>query len=361
MLMIVSNSLSAVSLGQNVKAQQAQAPQPRAVSKESPTKEPGDLGSMSAYVSSEITPEWGFKGHELIHDEAVRALPSDMPEFFVDARERLVALASQPDRLKMRELPHLRIGRVDHWVSMERLEGVELPRDRYGYILASAEQGLALPGQSPEEVGTLQYSVAEHQHKLTAEFALWRNELERSGPDHPRTKQFQENAIYTAGMMGHYVGDASQPLHASVHHDGWNEDFEPNPEGFRTQRGLHREFENLLVNRNIHAEGVRARIGEFQTREGDPLDWAMDFLREAQGEVRNLYTLEKNGDLNPNRPSDEGVALAEKTLARGAQNLRDLWYQAWVDSEKVADSIRRPQGGDDHQHEHGQDGYLIAG
>ena len=44
------------------------------------------------------------------------------------------------------------------------------------------------------------------------------------------------NIIYIMGVMGHYVGDASQPLHTTIHHHGW---VGPNPNGYTTNRTFH--------------------------------------------------------------------------------------------------------------------------
>ena len=38
------------------------------------------------------------------------------------------------------------------------------------------------------------------------------------------------------GVMGHYVGDGSQPLHTTVHFNGWVGD---NPKGYTTKQTFH--------------------------------------------------------------------------------------------------------------------------
>lgn len=290
-------------------------------------------------LEPEPMPEWGVKGHALVHSEAMRALPAGMPDFFLKAADRVTALASHPDRWKIRELPHLRdSSRPDHWLSCEDLEGHSLPQDRYGYILMIDREGLAEPGRQPQALGTLPYQVAEMYQQLVAEFALWRNEMERSGSEAPSTLQYQENAIYVAGVTGHYIGDAAQPLHTTIHFDGWSSKAE-NPRGYRTRSGLHREFETLLVNNAVTAEAVRQKMGPCRRLEGDPLDWATSLVREAHDQVERLYRLEQEGQLDPAQPGPRGVDFAAERIAQGAQKLRDLFYSAWLDSEEVARRI----------------------
>ena len=48
------------------------------------------------------------------------------------------------------------------------------------------------------------------------------------------------------GVWAHYIGDASQPLHVTVHYNGWGD--YPNPDGFVAQPGLHAKFESDFVN-----------------------------------------------------------------------------------------------------------------
>lgn len=299
---------------------------------------------------------WGRKGHEIVPTEAALALPDTMPAFFVKNADRLAALGSQPDRWRFKELTHLAGSNVpDHYMNLEPVRDKDLPTDRYAYARMIQDSGLERGDSGPQYNGTLPYRVAELFEGLVAEFALYRMELERT-PDGGATaflRQLEENAIYTAGILSHYVADATQPLHATVHHDGWDEKLEPNPDKFRTKPGIHREFEVFLVNEGVKQEEVRKRIPAPQVFEGDPLALGVDLVKESNGLVKRLYKLESEGKLNPWRPHPEGIELATDRLARSAQVLRDLWYSAWVRSEAIAQANKdKPQ----NHHE----GFLLA-
>jgi hypothetical protein len=290
-----------------------------------------------------LQPQWGFQGHGLVQEVAAENLPEEVPQFFRDSVERLVGLASQPDRWKARDLKYLREATsVDHFMAYEQIKNHDLPDDRFGYVLMIEREGLNAPGQPPKWVGTLPYKVAELFQNLTLDFAIWRNEGQGLPPENPRRQALEENALLSAGLLGHYVGDAAQPLHSTVHHDGWNEKA-PNPNGFRTRRGLHREFETQLVAATAKEEEIHQRVAPARQWEGDPLDWGLGLVAESNGQVERLYQLEKNGDIDPRHPSEEGANFLHDRMAVGAQNLRDLWFTAWKESKRLAGRIDTPR------------------
>lgn len=290
-----------------------------------------------------IQPDWGHKGHGLVHEVAAENLPEEVPDFFVAGKDRMVGLASQPDRWKDRSLNYLRgATSIDHFMAYEQVEGRELPPDRFDFLAMVSEQGLEVPGLPAKYVGLLPYRVAELYQNLTLDFALWRNEGMSLPSDDPKRKALEENALVTAGLLGHYVGDAAQPLHATVHHDGWNVAAEANPHGYRTRRGLHREFETHFANAVADEQEVSRRLHPAKLLQGDPLAWGMGLVAESNSQVEHLYELEKEGQFRRWFPSEEGVSFLHDRVAVGAENLRDLWYTAWHNSESLARRIRRP-------------------
>lgn len=300
----------------------------------------------SHHHGQEIHPEWGAKGHGLIQEVAVENLPQDVvPDFFTDSKERLVGLAGQPDRWKPHQLSYLRgATSVDHFLAYEQIQGLELPADRYDFIAQVQSEGRNVPGAAPKYVGFLPYRVAEMYQNLTLDFAIWRNEGQNLDPSDPRRQALEENVLTSAGLLGHYVEDAAQPMHATVHHDGWNTVAAGgNPQGFRTQRGLHQEYEIDLVNAHVQEEEIQRRVGEPKKFDGDPLQWGLGLVAESNTQVEKLYTLEKNGELKVDNPSQRALEFMHDRMAVGAQNLRDLWYTAWLESENLAKGLYKPR------------------
>ncbi|MBI2364803.1 MAG: hypothetical protein HYV01_07345 [Deltaproteobacteria bacterium] len=70
------------------------------------------------------------------------------------------------------------------------------------------------------------------------------------------TRAIEFNILYYAGVLGHYVGDGSQPLHTTSHHHGR---IGGNPKDYAMDEGLHRRFEVEFV-RNIKAEDLQELI-----------------------------------------------------------------------------------------------------
>jgi hypothetical protein len=132
------------------------------------------------------------------------------------------------------------------------------------------------------------------------------------------------------------VGDASQPLHSTIHVNGWRPEV-PNPNGYRTTPGIHREFETEMLNHTtIDPHEVQQKMAPPQALLGDPLQWAVGIIQESNSQVERLYQLEKAGNLKPDQPTPQGIDFAEERLAKGASNLRDLWVSAWTASEALA-------------------------
>src|SRR5439155_18978918 len=84
---------------------------------------------------------------------------------------------------------------------------------------------------------------------LTTSFMLWRNAPARTGDERRVKRQIEENIIYAAGLLGHFVTDAAQPLHTTVAGNGWSPRL-PNPKGY-LGRDIHKRFESDYVNAAI--------------------------------------------------------------------------------------------------------------
>lgn len=330
-------------------SQKSLAPTPSpARSKEGP-QETGDRFDSPCEVASEdeIHPSWGARGHSLIQEVAVDTLPqAKLPEFFSKGKERIVGLASQPDRWKPSQLGYLKsASSLDHYFAYEQLKDIlEFPADRYDFLSKVQEEKLGVPGAAPKYVGFLPYRVAELYQNLTLDFALWRKEGEHLPKDDPKRLALEENALTSAGLLGHYVEDACQPLHATVHHDGWNSKAAGgNPNNYREERGLHRQLETALVNANVKDEEIKKEVAAAKHWKGDPLQWGVGLIADSNAYVDKVYKLEQKGELDPAQPSQEAMDLVHSRMATGAQNLRDLWYSAWLDSKMLAWKLFPPQ------------------
>src|SRR5207244_2207517 len=100
----------------------------------------------------------------------------------------------------------------DHFFDSERWGAIStIEPDRYLFMEKVAERKIKL-----DRIGYLPYAIIENYGRLVNAFRHWREARTASDRDTARA-----NAIYYAGVLGHYVGDGSQPLHVSIHFNGW--------------------------------------------------------------------------------------------------------------------------------------------
>jgi hypothetical protein len=139
------------------------------------------------------------------------------------------------------------------------------------------------------------------------------------------------------GVMGHYVGDCAQPLHTTIHHNGWVGE---NPAGYNARPGIHAWIDGgFIAKTGIAYADLASRVTPAQ-----PLSLAavpagqdafftavMDYLDEQHQLVEPLYALEKAGKFKGGSAGEsaEGRAFIEGQLLRGSRMLSDIWLTAW--------------------------------
>ena len=200
---------------------------------------------------------WGNSGHTNVNLNAARKIPQSMPAFLrtPSARARIAYLGPEPDRWRGTTEYSLNNAQApDHFIDLERIQGLgDLPRGRYEfYKLLYAKRAVTKTNPDdylPEKVGLQPYITMEVYERLKAAFREYRK-LKAANQS---TDPVEQDIIFYAGWLGHYVGDGSQPLHTSVDYDGWVED---NPRGFATGQGLHWAFEGVFVDKNIKVRPI---------------------------------------------------------------------------------------------------------
>jgi hypothetical protein len=290
---------------------------------------------ISLFLAPRAALAWGDKGHEIVNRLAAEGMPAETPRFFRDAVERLAYLGPEPDRWKARggasDTRMLdRATAPDHFLDMEFVAGFALPPDRYDYLRALQANGVVSGDVKLETPGFLPYKVAELTQNLRRQWELWRAAPTRTRADRERKRQIEENILYVAGTLGHYVGDGSNPHHTTWHYNGWVVAREPNPEGFTTERGVHQRFEIDFVNRAIAIGDVRPHVAALRPV-GDVFEATLVYLKASHALVRDLYRLDKRGAFAaPGNAAagDEGKRFAVQRLAAAAAMLRDVWAAA---------------------------------
>lgn len=273
---------------------------------------------------------WGFDGHRMVGRAATEDLPEDVPAFFSGAVAQLAYLNPEPDRWRDDELTAMNEAwAYDHYIDLENVpDGALDAPDRFGYLEALYAAGLDRPHES---AGFLPYRIHELYQRLATGFARWRT----AGSDRERG-WIEQRIIHDAGVLGHYVADASNPHHTTIHYNGWAESA-PNPEGYTTSEDFHWRFESEFVSAHIDYDDLAAAVPAGAKAAADVRQTILDFILATHDEVIPLYELEKAHGFDPgSAPTPETAAFALERLAAGATMLRTLWYSAWVESEELA-------------------------
>lgn len=269
---------------------------------------------------------WGEQGHLIVGGAAAAALPASMPAFFRGRAAQLRWLNPEPDRWRAESLPEMNEGfRYDHYIDLENVPATALrAEDRYAFLeLLYRTTELAAP---EVDAGFLPYRILELYQRLESGFRRWRAEPS------PRERDWiEERIINDAGILGHYVADASQPHHTTIHFNGWAPGA-PNPRGFTTARDFHSRFEASFVSAHVRLSDVRPLLATPRAL-GDPRTAVLGFIRATHGELETLYALEKRFGFDPGGPAAPAtVDFTARRLAAGADMLSTLWYTAWVRS-----------------------------
>lgn len=270
---------------------------------------------------------WGATGHEMAARAALGGLPEELPGFFRATGEQLVWLDPEPDRWRSRVLDEMdEAWSYDHYIDLENVPpGALDASDRFAFIRALHRAGLERP---EVDSGFLPFRIVELYQRLVTGWRAWRAESD------PRRKSWiEERIVNDAGILGHYVTDAANPHHTTIHFNGWNADA-PNPEGYTTDRGFHARFESRFVEAHVRQADVDRRVrGGPRSVAGDARAAVLAHVRSTHEQVESLYRLEKEVGFDPGSPPrPQARDFAAERLAAGADMLRTLWWSAWLES-----------------------------
>ena len=272
---------------------------------------------------------WGNEGHSAINRVAAQKLPPEVPSFLRDAADQLAYLGPEPDRWRERTELALKLSQEpDHYINLERLDGMTLPPDRYSFYLQLYEKRDQTPGKPdyllPEKVGLQPYIAIEVYERLVVALREYRHAL----LEHRNPEFAARDAIFYAGWLGHYVADGSNPMHTTVQHNGW---VGPNPNGYTTANTIHWRMEGTFVAANQKQLQFADLVPVSPRLLTNPFQDYLTYLWDSHQYVEKVYQLEKTGGFD-GEGTPESREFIRQRMAAGAQMLRDMWYSAWIQS-----------------------------
>lgn len=201
-------------------------------------------------ISPSLVLAWGGRGHAAICDAATHLVKSPELKAFLTRRTHIMThLCNIPD-IYWRDLgPLSEIGNPTHYFEPD-LVGIKLqdiPTTNYSdvwkMLQGQPHAQLHSPVKSPAtEIGTLWwradqfYRNAIELGKKSKALSSPKDKSESQNSELPFNKTIYEMLVQM-GVMGHFVGDASQPLHSTSNYDGYQ----------TGHGGLHAYYEEAIV------------------------------------------------------------------------------------------------------------------
>lgn len=278
---------------------------------------------------------WASRGHSVIDKAAVDALPDDGPVFLKKYADYIAHSASVPDYWRDAPGAFSRIEEdPNHGWFREQFASIRpIPRSRYEWVIAIYKEHERIVKTDPEAAklmnvrwtGTLPFAAVEVYERLTAEMRRIRI-LQKAGKP---TSDQEQTCAFLVYWLGHYIGDGAEPLHDTIHHNGW---LGPNPNGYATDANIHARFEsNMVDNMKLSEADIAPRLGPPQHLDGDVFENILAFLDKSGDRTEAIYKMDKRGALkDPKDPEAREMVLL--CASDGARMLRDLIYRAWLES-----------------------------
>jgi hypothetical protein len=305
-----------------------------------------------AFGSAEPAGAWGAYGHRIISAVAIAALPESVPAFVrtPEAQAAIRLLGPEPDNLKGDKNAFDRDRFGAHFLDLEDDGTVQhavalnkLPATRQGYEDVLRARGHSLDDKPTQwEAGYLPYEILEGWQVVARDFAFWRVAVygeSHATADSDRAawgqlRRLREMlTLRDIGYWSHFVADGSQPLHVSIHYNGWGQ--YPNPQNYSNSKTIHARFETTFVNGHATEALVLPRVGAYTPGTGPMLPRVEQYLLATNGHVEDVYKLEAADAFA--RATPGAVSFTLDRLADGARALRDWIADAWTASadEKI--------------------------
>ncbi len=252
---------------------------------------------------------WGSTGHRIINAKAIYNLPPGMSLQIADSTF-ISGHASDADYRKVS-------GDTSFWNEGQR-HFIDIDwYPNFHSLPHSLDSVIALYGRNRvRDEGTNPWATMIFLDSLTEQL--------RRG-DNASVEQ-------TMADLGHYVGDAHQPLHCTQNYDG----------AMTGNSGIHSRYESTMINNNQSAIIVHPDSIHYISR---PLDFAFDYIYHSNSLVDSIMAADTyakavsgwSGSGTP--PSSYYTALWQKCsgftidqFQRATVDLASLWYTAWMNA-----------------------------
>jgi hypothetical protein len=260
---------------------------------------------------------WGLATHRMVEEQAIELLPEPLRAAFRARRSEISEGAVEPDTL-LRE----RYGAaeaVKHFIDLDRYGAPPFPDLPRSYRTAVARFG----AERVRERGILPWTIERDHARLVREL--------RAGD--------WTKALETAAHGGHYVADATMPLHTVSDYDG----------RAGGSPGIHRAVEHDLVDAHLRRFLGRLRRTLRPARASDyARGRAFEVLVESYAAVPTLIAADHRARrLGPVGSAAYVEALDRRVgtmvtgrLVRAVQMVGAYWLSAWEEAGRPTPPAR---------------------
>jgi hypothetical protein len=286
---------------------------------------------------------WGAAGHRIVGELGAQNFSAELPGFLraPGVAADIGEWAREPDRSKGAGKIHDSARDPAHFVDVDDSGKVlggpplaALPPTRLDYDTA-----LRAVGSNSYKSGYLPYSIIDGWQQLVKDFTYWRilhaalahtDSADRKAYYARDIARREKQTVMDLGIWAHFVGDGSQPLHVTVHRDGWGD--YPNPNGYTKDR-LHTPFEGDFVHAHVTETIVRPLLPPPAPDCACGIEaWTAHYLIDTAKYSQTVYAMYAAGDFSHSNP--QGEAFAAGRIAVGAAQLRDMTLAAWRTSDE---------------------------
>ena len=274
---------------------------------------------MVGYVV--IAYAWGSVGHRIINSKAMIQLPASMSVYHADS-VFITQHASDADARKVSSDTSMYAEAPRHFLDLD-----DYPN--WQHLSHSFDTLVMLYGwQRVKDNGTLPWTTAWLVDSLAHQIA-------RGDVMVPQTM----------ADIGHYVGDAHQPLHCTANYDGGL--------SVPSQRGIHSRYESTMLGTFQSLITIQPDSVHYIA---DPLEYAFSYIYYSNLHVDSILQADTYAKTvsgwtgSGSAPSSYYDALWEKTgsfteqlFQNATVDLASMWYTAWVNAQLISTGVPVPK------------------
>jgi hypothetical protein len=282
-------------------------------------KEPIFFALLLSSLAPKQAVAWAHRGHALVATSAAYVLANEKDGWiFKEKSYDLEYYANVPDKIWKDDKSVEAQERPEHYMNLEiyqrELKSIKIP-----FIPNRAEFFKKYPSLL-DKGGRAYWRVAELSDELSD---VAKSLKDSSGTDIPKYQALQQKWLMTAGILGHYVGDLSMPLHASENKDG----------EMTNQKGIHSYFEADVVD-EIYSElpaellrRVKSQWPSFHSKnqKKSAFDLMVDLGYDSLSKRDELLELDRIKGRNRKSASAQYRVLVLDRMTRSSLVLAEIW------------------------------------